>query len=77
MVDAYHAGDPVTARALHLQLMPVFVGLFRTQAAILTKAALGLLGLPGGTVRPPLVEATEGQLATLREDLAAAGVALP
>jgi 4-hydroxy-tetrahydrodipicolinate synthase len=51
--------------------------MFRTQGAILTKAALGLLGLPVGGVRLPLVEATPEQLAQLRTDLVAGGVDLP
>jgi 4-hydroxy-tetrahydrodipicolinate synthase len=41
---------------------------------IATKAALSLLGLPGGTVRPPLVDATPEFTAALREDLIAGGV---
>ena len=41
---------------------------------ITTKAALADLGLPGGPVRLPLVDATEAQRAVLRADLAAGGV---
>jgi 4-hydroxy-tetrahydrodipicolinate synthase len=55
-------------------MLPVYSGFFRTQAAILTKAALALAGLPGGPVRPPLVDATDAEIETLRADLAAAGV---
>jgi dihydrodipicolinate synthase/N-acetylneuraminate lyase len=39
--------------------LPVFAGTFRTQGAILTKAALTLMGLPGGHTRLPLVDATD------------------
>ena len=49
-------------------------GTFRTQGAILTKAALTLLGLPGGKVRLPLVDATDAQIDQLREDLRKGGV---
>jgi 4-hydroxy-tetrahydrodipicolinate synthase len=35
-----------------------------------------LLGLPGGTTRLPLVDATPEQIAQLRKDLIAGGVAL-
>jgi 4-hydroxy-tetrahydrodipicolinate synthase len=43
---------------------------------ILVKAALHLLGLPGGPVRPPLIDATEAEIATLRNDLKVAGLSL-
>jgi 4-hydroxy-tetrahydrodipicolinate synthase len=42
----------------------------------MTKAALGLLGRPGGRVRLPLTDATDGQVDQLRTDLAAGGVKL-
>jgi 4-hydroxy-tetrahydrodipicolinate synthase len=77
MIRAFDAGDATEARDLHLQLLPIFTGFFRTQGVILTKAALRRLDLPAGPVRPPLVEATETQLARLREDCAAAGLTLP
>ena len=35
-----------------------------------------MLGLPAGPVRPPLVDATPEQVAQLRIDLAAGGIAL-
>src|SRR5438309_1853536 len=57
-------------------LLPVYTGIFRTQGVILVKAALRELGLPAGPVRPPLVDATPEQIAQLRTDLAAGGVAL-
>jgi len=77
LVEAYERGDVAGARELHARLLPVFTGLFRTQGLILTKAALRLLGLPAGPVRPPLVDATEEQVVTLRDDLAAGEVVLP
>jgi 4-hydroxy-tetrahydrodipicolinate synthase len=76
MIEAYGAGDPAAALALHREPLPAFTGFFRTQGVILTKAALALAGLPGGPVRPPLVDATEAEIATLKADLAAAGVAV-
>jgi 4-hydroxy-tetrahydrodipicolinate synthase len=54
--------------------LPVYTGTFRTQGAILTKAALDLMGLSGGRVRLPLVDATKAQIDQLREDLRAGGV---
>jgi 4-hydroxy-tetrahydrodipicolinate synthase len=77
MLDAYEGGDWVRARQIHYSLLPVFTGIFRTQGAILTKAALTLQGLPAGPVRLPLVDATDAQLATLVEDLTAGRVHLP
>jgi 4-hydroxy-tetrahydrodipicolinate synthase len=57
-------------------LLPVYTGIFRTQGAILVKAALNALGLPAGPLRPPLVDATDEQLAQLRIDLADGGIQL-
>ncbi|MFI5956981.1 4-hydroxy-tetrahydrodipicolinate synthase [Cryptosporangium sp. NPDC051539] len=76
MIDAFERGDVATATALHHAMLPVDVGVFRTQAAILTKAAYNILGLPGGSVRSPLVDATPEQIETLRADLARGGVEL-
>jgi 4-hydroxy-tetrahydrodipicolinate synthase len=77
MIAAYEAGDVAGALAHHRSLLPVFTGFFRTQGVIMTKAALRLAGLPGGPVRPPLVEATEEQVVQLRADLSAGGVSVP
>jgi 4-hydroxy-tetrahydrodipicolinate synthase len=74
MIQAYDAGNVAEAKRLHHQLLPLFVGIFKTQGVILVKAGLGLLGLPSGPVRLPLVEATAAEIETLRADAAAAGV---
>ena len=74
MIEAYERGDVAGALAGHRSMLPVYSGFFRTQAAILTKAALRLRGLPGGPVRLPLVDATPDQVEVLKDDLAAAGV---
>ena len=76
MLDAWFAGNTSRALEIHQKLIPVFKGTFKTQGAILTKAAMNLMGLPGGTTRLPLVDATPAQIATLREDLIAGGVQL-
>jgi 4-hydroxy-tetrahydrodipicolinate synthase len=76
MLDAWFAGNSAKALEIHQQLLPVFTGTFRTQGAILTKAAMSLMGLPGGTTRLPLVDATEAQIEQLRKDLTAGGVTL-
>jgi len=77
MIDAFTAGDVARARAIHYELLPVYTGMFRNQGVITTKAALGLLGLPGGPVRSPLAAATQDETERLRTDLAAGGVKLP
>ena len=76
MLNAFLGGDPAKAAEIHQRLLPVFTGMFRTQGVITTKAALALQGLPAGPLRLPLVEATEAELAQLRQDLAAGGVDL-
>ena len=76
MLDSWFARDTARALEIHQKLIPVFKGTFKTQGAILTKAAMNLMGLPGGTTRLPLVDATPAQIATLREDLIAGGVKL-
>src|SRR6202161_2888227 len=77
MIDAFGAGDVARARQLHYELIPVYDGLFRNQGAVMTKAALDLLGLPGGAVRGPLLAATEAERYQLALDLTAGGVKLP
>ena len=74
MIEAYERGDVAEALRLHRQLLAIFTGIFRTQGTILVKAGLALRGLPVGPVRPPLVDATEHEIAHLRDDLAAAGL---
>jgi len=74
MIDAYLAGDVATALAVHRELLPVYTGMTRMQGTISTKAALAMLGLPGGPVRPPLADATTAEAERLRTDLVAGGV---
>ena len=76
MIDAHQAGRVADALRLHRELLPVYTGIFRTQGVILTKAALGLLGLPSGRVRLPMADATPAEIEQLREDLIAGGVKL-
>lgn len=77
MIEAFVAGRNADARKIHLDVLPVNVGLFRNQAAVLTKAAMEMLGLPGGGVRGPLLRATEDERRQLRDDLMSGGVKLP
>ncbi len=77
MIEAFADGRHAEAARLHLDMLPVNVGLFRNQAAVLTKAALELLGLPGGGVRGPLLPASAAERDKLREDLLAGSIKMP
>ena len=75
MVDAF-ATDPQKALEIHLRLLPLFTGLFVDTSPGPLKAALRMLGLPAGPVRPPLADADERVEAIMREALQTAGVTL-
>lgn len=77
MIEAFARADLAAALALHHRLLPLFTGIFRTQGAILVKAAMNARGLPAGPVRSPLVDATEAELAQLAADCAEARLPLP
>ncbi|MFA5112734.1 MAG: 4-hydroxy-tetrahydrodipicolinate synthase [Candidatus Margulisiibacteriota bacterium] len=61
MIAAYHAGDRKKAEVLHDRLMPLFNVLFITANPTPVKAALGMIGLPVGIPRLPLIEATAAE----------------
>jgi 4-hydroxy-tetrahydrodipicolinate synthase len=77
MIEAFGAGRNGEAMAIHSELLPVYTGIFRNQGLVMTKAALQMLGLPSGSVRGPLLEASEAERRQLREDLTAGHVKLP
>ena len=77
MIDAFSSGDTVRARQIHYELIPVYDGLFRNQGVVMAKAALELLGQPGGALRAPLLAATGAERQQLTLDLTAGGVKLP
>lgn len=54
MIHAHLAGEYARAQALHAKLFPLFKALFCTSSPIPLKWALTRVGLPGGTLRPPL-----------------------
>ncbi|MCM4083370.1 4-hydroxy-tetrahydrodipicolinate synthase [Paractinoplanes hotanensis] len=76
MIEAFERGDNAAALALHRRAMPLFTGIFRVPGTMLVKAGLDAQGRPAGPVRSPLVDATEAELDQLRQDAAAAGIAL-
>jgi 4-hydroxy-tetrahydrodipicolinate synthase len=77
MIAAFGAGRNAEALAIHNGLLPLYTGLFRNQGAVMAKAALDLLGLPGGAVRGPLLRASDAEYRQLREDLTAGGIKVP
>jgi 4-hydroxy-tetrahydrodipicolinate synthase len=78
MVEAMEKNDVETARNINRSLVPITEGLMtRAGGAIMVKAALDLLGkVGGGSLRLPLVPATDAQIAQLRIDLTAGGFTL-
>ncbi len=77
MVQAYREGDVATALRLHRELIPAVSAIMtkKSQGAIMAKAALQLIGvLESRAVRSPLIDATNEQVAELRDVLAAAGL---
>jgi 4-hydroxy-tetrahydrodipicolinate synthase len=76
MVAAVDAGDLATARTISHRLQPaVRAMMHHTQGAITSKAALQLLGvLDHRTMRAPLPEATEEEVAIVRDGLVASGL---
>jgi 4-hydroxy-tetrahydrodipicolinate synthase len=63
--------EPENRAAIHDSLLPVFDALAILPAASSNKAALNLMGLPGGTVRLPYVDADEAEIAQIRAMLEA------
>ncbi len=76
MVAAIDANDLATARQINERLLPLVRTIMtHTQGAITSKAALQILGvLDHRTMRAPLPDATEDEVAMLRDALAAAGL---
>jgi 4-hydroxy-tetrahydrodipicolinate synthase len=73
--DAFEGGDARAARRGYLELFPlidVIMGI--TTSPIAVKAALGLLGIEAGGLRPPLVAATESETRAVRAALEKTGI---
>jgi len=78
MIDVFGAGDVAPGQADSLRISSLCTtGRFRNQGAGHDKAALDLLGQPGGAVRAPLLAATDAERHQLTLDLTAGGVKLP
>ncbi|NMC33194.1 MAG: 4-hydroxy-tetrahydrodipicolinate synthase [Veillonellaceae bacterium] len=66
MIGAYLAGDVKKAQTIHLELMPFFKVIFVTTNPIPIKTAINLMGLNGGSFRPPMVPPTPAETEQLR-----------
>ena len=77
MIDAYASGRPAEAAKLHLELLPVFKGLFfcphRVPNPVPVKYALKAAGMDVGGVRLPLVNVTPEEAAFLDNLVAGLG----
>jgi 4-hydroxy-tetrahydrodipicolinate synthase len=74
MIELIETGDVPAARKIHESLSPLFNALFITSNPIPVKAALGMLGLPAGVPRLPLVPATAEERDRVRRALEDAGL---
>jgi 4-hydroxy-tetrahydrodipicolinate synthase len=77
LIAAWERGDHAAAIDLHQRNLDVFEGLFATSSPILLKAALNELGLPGGPLRLPMVDASADEVAFVRDLLARHEVVRP
>ena len=78
MAAAYRAGDVEKAKQINLDMVPITTGIMtKAGGAIMVKAALDLLGRPGGgALRLPLVAASQTLRDQLKLDLRAGGFQL-
>jgi 4-hydroxy-tetrahydrodipicolinate synthase len=74
MCDLIDAGDIPAARKIHEELTPLFNALFITSNPIPVKTALGMIGLPVGPPRLPLVPATSEERERIHKALVDAGL---
>ena len=74
LVDAYFRGDTSAALERQTRLLPLVRALFAEVSPIPCKFAMEAMGLCGGELRLPLVEASEGAKRKMTEALRALGV---
>lgn len=73
LLDVWEQGRQQAAMELHLQLLPLFTGLFVVSNPVPVKEALRMTGFDTGPVRPPLAPLTEGERRLVTEILASRG----
>ncbi|MFL5798527.1 MAG: 4-hydroxy-tetrahydrodipicolinate synthase [Actinomycetota bacterium] len=74
MLHLVFDGDVPSARKIHEELSPLFSVLFIASNPIPLKAALGIVGLPGGDPRLPLLPATPDERERIRRVLEDTGL---
>lgn len=74
MIAAHDKGQTDVAAQINRDIAPVVEVLFCTTSPIPLKAALAMVGLPGGPLRLPLVEATEAEKSKIRAALEKLGI---
>jgi len=67
MVDAWFDGDTALATKWHLELYPIFKGIFVTSNPVPIKALMNMIGIKAGGVRLPLAEATAEEMEFLKD----------
>jgi len=67
MVDAWFDGDTTQATKWHLDLFPIFKGIFVTSNPVPIKALMNMIGIKAGGVRLPLVKATPVEMKFLKD----------
>jgi 4-hydroxy-tetrahydrodipicolinate synthase len=67
MVDAWFDGDTAQATKWHLDLFPIFKGIFVTSNPVPIKALMNMRGIKAGGVRLPLVKATPVEIKFLKD----------
>ena len=66
MIDAYFNGEVQKACRIHVELFPLFKGLFITTNPIPLKEALNMMGIDVGGLRLPLTGATDSEKEQIR-----------
>src|SRR5262249_55577903 len=72
LIDAHVRRDHDAALAAYASIMRIFTATRRLGGIVATKAALALLGLPGGAPRPPRLavdDATNAAIARMLDEL--------
>jgi len=67
MVHAWFAGDTDRATKWHLELFPIFKGVFVAANPVPVKALMNMIGIKAGGVRLPLVKATAEEMNFLKD----------
>jgi len=67
MVDAWFEGNTAQATKWHLDLFPIFKGVFVTSNPVPVKALMNMIGIKAGGVRLPLVKATPAEMKFLKD----------